>query len=458
MRKLSKGKKGFTLVIILLGLSLMSILGLVIIGVTTSNFKMAKLDSRSQSAYYIAEAGINYMIDEINTEVNKGEMIGEELFQYIENRAMTLDGDFFEGNNGEEPKAFINVSQVGINEEIRSYEIQSIGEIGDSKRTVNSVIGIVCETTQKKGHFGDVFIYSPKFTFKGSAIKGEGGTIVSGGLMTDDLNRGALLDVTNIYFGGPVTMDGGSTSFGNVNKPGGIYIDGNLTFLNGSRNVYGDIHVNGNAVLKDVILHGNMYVNGNLKFIANGPTLNEKIFYTGNIDVPSNYQQEILSKCTKVESVDPFTIPSFDIEMKDLSWYSQNDYKIRGNVSEDIIPDNAKLVVDNFYSKHYTSPNGNIVIISEKDIDISGWRNISGVLIALNGEVKLNVGSFTGVIISKKGTTASGGGWDINNLKLSDFFTESTMPIDIYEGNGSSSGNVGSGEMKLEVIIPTREN
>jgi type II secretory pathway component PulK len=71
LKKISKEQKGFAFIITILCLALMSILGFAIIGVTTSNFKMAKVDSRSQSSYYIAEAGANYMVDKINTEVEK---------------------------------------------------------------------------------------------------------------------------------------------------------------------------------------------------------------------------------------------------------------------------------------------------------------------------------------------------------------------------------------------------
>ena len=89
MKRIIKEQKGFALVITLLGLLVMSILGVTIIGVTTSNYNLTKIDSRSQSTYYIAEAGANYIIDRINREVQENVSQFEtsaEFFQYIEDQ------------------------------------------------------------------------------------------------------------------------------------------------------------------------------------------------------------------------------------------------------------------------------------------------------------------------------------------------------------------------------------
>lgn len=106
----------------------MSILGVAILGITGSNFKMAKIDSRSQSAYYIAEAGINYMIDEIYTEVYKDNSMyesNEDFFRNIEehfiNYTFTLNN--FEENNKLRPNALITVSWVGGDGDKRDYLI-----------------------------------------------------------------------------------------------------------------------------------------------------------------------------------------------------------------------------------------------------------------------------------------------------------------------------------------------
>lgn len=456
------------LIITLLGLVIMSVLGLSIISIATSNYKITKVDSRSQGAYYIAEAGVNYMIDHIKEEVQKNSSrynSSPEFFQYIENQftKSTATLDSFDENNGIKPKAFVTVSREGIEENRRDYKIVSEGKIGESTRKVYSVISITWVDSKQVGDLDDIFIYCPKFSFTGSSINGEGGTIVAGGLVTHDLNGGSELNVTNLYFGGTVIMNGGSASFGSKNKPGSIYVNGDLRLENGYRNVYGDVYVNGNAKLKDVVFHGDVYVNGDVLCIENGPTPKGKIYYTGRLETPYWYGQDKLSKFIKVDSVPSFTLPRFDVSKKEMSWYSQNGYTIAGNISMNVIPDNAKYVVDSFYSNHHTSPKGTIVIISENDIEIKGWRNLTGVLVSLNGRVKLEVGSFTGVILSKDNFTASGGGWNINMRILSDFFTDSKIPIDIFIGDGSGNddgGSDGGGSTapQVDIIEPIKED
>lgn len=65
MKRRSGNQNGFVLVTVILALLLISVLGIAIIRITTSTFKMTKIDSKSQSAYYIAESGINKAVDEI---------------------------------------------------------------------------------------------------------------------------------------------------------------------------------------------------------------------------------------------------------------------------------------------------------------------------------------------------------------------------------------------------------
>jgi len=71
IRPLVRDEKGVTLVATLIILIVVTIFGATIMGVTTANFRMAKLDSKSQSAYYIAEAGVHYIVDRINTEIKE---------------------------------------------------------------------------------------------------------------------------------------------------------------------------------------------------------------------------------------------------------------------------------------------------------------------------------------------------------------------------------------------------
>lgn len=275
MKNLLKEKRGFILITTILALALMSILGIAIMGVASSNFKMGKIDSRSQSAYYIAESGVNYIIDKINTEVNKDNSefnTIQAFFRNIDNlfTKNTIVLENFEENSGEQPKAFITVSHVGREEDTRDYKIESLGKIGDSARTVNSVISI---DWSKQDDFGasDLLLNTNKFIFSGSNFNAPGKTIVISGQDNNSMNGGSEIRVKNIYF---KQLENGvisGKSYGDINDPGDIYLDGNARILSSGRTMYGDVHTNGDFIVTGgVTIHGNLYVGG--KFEANGGT------------------------------------------------------------------------------------------------------------------------------------------------------------------------------------------
>ncbi len=335
MKRIIKEQKGFALVITLLGLLVMSILGVTIIGVTTSNYNLTKIDSRSQSTYYIAEAGANYIIDKINKEVQENVSQFEtsaEFFQYIEDQFTndTVILDSFEENYGEQPKAFITISQADTNEDVRDYKIESIGRIGDRKRTVSAILSISWNKEVKNEIIDELIFYAQSFSFMGSTVNAPTGGIIMDGIQTHNLNGNSTLNVSNMYFNGPVTMNKGSASFGSKDNPGNIYVNGDLEFWNGSRDVYGDIRVKGKFRLKDAKVHGNVYVDGDLE-LGWTPEIHKNIYYTGELIAPDSYNSILLKKCIKVDSLDSFEIPIIDYELREDSWYLDNGYIIKGN-------------------------------------------------------------------------------------------------------------------------------
>ena len=182
-------------------------------------------------------------------------------------------------------------------------------------------------------------------------MNAESGSIIMDGIETSNLNGGSLLNITNMYFNGPVKIDNGSASFGSKNKPGHIYVNGDLDFWSGTRNVYGDLRINGKFRLKDAIIHGDVYVNGDLE-LGWTPQIKKNIYYTGNLIAPSNYNQSILNKIVKVNSVDSFIIPMVDFDLKEDRWYKNNGYVVKGNETG-IIPQNAKILVDNYKNTNW---------------------------------------------------------------------------------------------------------
>lgn len=360
MRKNVDNQNGFALIVTIIALAVMAILGFNIIGVTSAHYKMTREDGKSQSTYYIAEAGANYMMDRVNEKVrdlkewqeeqelqefleedpdgNKP-MTKGEFFQYIEDafleRTFTLSD--FQVHGTEEPEASVTVTKEGSTVDSRDYKIISVGTIGSSKRTVNLIlsIGWIEKEDEKIEILDDLLFYSTQFSFSGTSANADRGAIVIDGVDTHHLNGGNHLNISNIYFNGPVTMNDGSASFGNKEYPGTIYVKGDLELWRGERNVYGDVWVDGNFRLKDAIMHGNVYVNGDL-ILDWEPVIHKNVYYTGEIRTPDNYYQSIIDKCIKVDRVDSFTIPGFNFRLREDQWYINNGYEIRGNEKGEI--------------------------------------------------------------------------------------------------------------------------
>lgn len=440
-KKWIKNEKGFALTFVLLVLVVVSILGLAIIGMTTSAFKMTRIHSDSESAYYIAEGGVNYTIDWIRTKVNDlydRVRSADEFFANLEsnmNKPIILDT--FESNFGRTPEAMITITgSRRSGEDSADYTITSRGRIGNSTRTVKSVI-TVNWTENGFAYMKDIFLYGSKLKFTGSSINGEEGTIIFDSI---NLDNNPSLKVSNLYFNASVTLDHSSGDIGNRNKPGKIYINGDLNFLSGAvRDIFGDVYVNGNLKLAGARLYGNVYVNGDVELDWT-PQIHENIYYTGILKAPEYFSRDLLDKCIKVDELPDFEIPLLDFELREGAWYAAHGYTVQDNVSEENIPDHARILANHYYSDSSQSPSGNIIIISKGDIVIKGWRHITGVLIAPNGSVFLEGGSFTGIILSKGGVITERGGWDLNMKQLSDFFTEDTLPVTVSKHREIDAG------------------
>ena len=290
-----------------------------------------------------------------------------------------------------------------------------------------------------------VFVYGNVLQFNGNSVTGPGATVViKGGLKTNDLNGGAFINVSNIYFDGDVTLDGGSASLGSETEPGAIYINGDLNLMGGGRDIYGDVYVSGNLYLKDARIHGNMYVQGKADLIGGEiygdlhlggdlylkgahthgdvyvdgnveldwtPIVDGNIEYTGGLTKPDWYNQSILDKCTQEPYVSE--VPSF--EMLDLaipSTKSEDWYTEKGYVSNGTWGDNMKIFSQGTISVS-GSANNVIVIASEGNIEIAGgsWNDpVTGVFFAPNGKVTFNGGFLEGVVIASDGLIVINGG------------------------------------------------
>lgn len=451
---------GFTLIVVLMVLVVLSILGLSINAIASNSVKISTGERDDQSVFYIAEAGLTVEIAEIEetaTEVYNSTENEAEFFNTLNARiiaASKSSSATFENTQEKETKARIDVEELNTGNP-REYKIVSVGTIGSKARKVKAIISI--EWSENNEIIDDLLFYSKIFSFHGTAVNAESGSIIMDGIETHSLNGGSSLNIKNMYFNGPVKMNGGSASFGSKNDPGRIYVNGDLDFWEGTRNVYGDVRVNGNFRLKDAIINGDVYVNGDLE-LGWTPQIKKNIYYTGKLIIPSNYNQSLLSKVIGVDSVDSFTIPMVDFDLKEDSWYINNGYVVKGNETG-TIPQNSKMLVDNYKNNSWQSITGQVVIVSKGDIILRGGNGFTGALIAPNGKVEYSGdGVFNGVIISKNEIKLSAGGNTINYKSLNEIFG-SDIPLVVNDvlGEGNNENGSAAKDVKLTIKSSIKE-
>ncbi|WP_084600707.1 PKD domain-containing protein [Methanolacinia paynteri] len=322
-----------------------------------------------------------------------------------------------------------------------SVTLTACNEGGCNSTTINvTVFGFSDFVTNES-----VFVYGTKLDFKGDTIVGENSTvIITGDILSGDLNGNAKIYVSNIYVNGSVELSG-SQYLGSTTLPGLIYITDNLD-LTGNSRVYGDeIYVGGNVVLYtgisgvlytdgdlyfnngnidgeahvkgDLHLNGghvsdDIYVDGNVVLAEPGgwcPNIDNgvSIYYTGSLSNLGGCSNYILNKCHPVASVPDFSMPVFlEIPIPDTrseQWYDNHNY-----VNTSSLVSGIKIYDDNSYSTvvYYYNSAENIVIVSGGDINIyvNQWAyHVTGVLFAPYGRVTFHGSYFEGVVIARDG-------------------------------------------------------
>lgn len=138
-----KNEKGITLILVLIVLVILSITGLSILTFSSSNLKTSVTESNSQSAFYIAEAGVNKTLSDIEKALpllEKQSKNETEFLLKIEQTIIKTSAlQSFSVNKGNQPLATINVEK---NTPKGTYKITSVGTIGERSRKVERVFAI----------------------------------------------------------------------------------------------------------------------------------------------------------------------------------------------------------------------------------------------------------------------------------------------------------------------------
>ena len=292
---------------------------------------------------------------------------------------------------------------------------------GTANVSKNNYITIPASTFVTYVIDADVFVYGNQLTFAGATVTGPDATvIINGDLLTSQLNGGTSLAVHTIYVTSTVNLNGGSAGLGSSSNPGAIYVNGSMWAWSGARDIYGDLHINGNFNLKDARIHNNVYVNGDLT-LGWTPVIDSGvyIYYTGTFTHPDSMSTDITSKCVKVTSVPSFTMPDGGMApVKAATWYTSKGYVSGGSLTS-----NTKIFADTYSSSSWGSSATNVVIIaSNGDITLTqGWGDITGVLYAPNGKVTFSGGSFEGVAIARDGFYVTSGGTHVTFRNLDEY-------------------------------------
>jgi len=182
---------GYTLIGVLLIFTILAVLGISLTMLSLTSVKTSTAERENQSAFYIAESGINLQIKAIEKKIQEdyGDGTAKDEAEFYNNIMNGLPGKFefdnFEKINQVRPKANVKVSHI---EGTRNhFRIESIGEIAGEKRAVTKDVAIKWiqqESDNGKGK-GEIFPFS---IFTSGDIKASGSVIVHGdiGMVEED--------------------------------------------------------------------------------------------------------------------------------------------------------------------------------------------------------------------------------------------------------------------------------
>ncbi|WP_368633949.1 pilus assembly PilX N-terminal domain-containing protein [Kurthia gibsonii] len=198
MRKYVKSNDGYALVIALLVITVVTVLGLGILTTTSSSKKLSEEENKDQTAYYIAEAGLNQKKEELKEipnlyneyiknkdikEMKEADIIKAFLKEIknkpILNKETIYREDIFKRKNAEAKVIVTIPSETELKFTITSTGIiKSNDSSNEKKRTVQSVDSYKLAITEKPAEeeFGTskyVIHALGNFSFIGNVIKGK---------------------------------------------------------------------------------------------------------------------------------------------------------------------------------------------------------------------------------------------------------------------------------------------
>lgn len=311
-----KEEKGAALLSAVLIVLVITMLGVALLTMTTSNLKQTGMEREHQAVYYIAEAGANWVINEISIKVNElseVKLSHKDFFAELDDYIGSLGTNYndFEVSFGEQPEATVNVETsdklvITWDEEngeryskaVKTYTITSKGEIAGLSRSVTAAIqvghGIKKEPPGHHPSFDYVL-----FSGGQGALTTQSASNIDGNVYAYEVDiepskskiNGNIISETSVELGNATTINGNIYAMGGYVKlesskskiTGDIHATGDVTFGNGT-SLTGNIYANGEIKLKDsnVSINGDIHSEGNVE-LGHGGNVNA-IYTRGNIE------------------------------------------------------------------------------------------------------------------------------------------------------------------------------
>lgn len=411
LHKYIQNENGVALYVVLLVLIVISLLGLGIMGLAVNNVKMSSNERNHQSAYYIAEAGATKVL----SNISKNACTTDFEEQYLNKE---IQYDSFKESFGEKPKASITIKPLA-NE---TYLLNSEGEIGKSKRTVESTFKINCEEDGKV----PIEILSDLAVFS----HGEMNLIstVTGNIGTNSTANGSIfIDWGMANYTGVINLAPGA-------NPNNI-IDTAYT-MSGLKPTFNHMPEARLYTLPDfpnypegLPRHPNIYLSGNMKEIIN---LTEDRFYN-EIKLASDTSLTFHLNQDRMIRVKSLELP-------------QGHINITGNGKLTLyIEDQFIMTGSSTINKNEPSDKLSIFYKGAKKLDFANDIRINGSLYTQNSDLNLGgSGAITGHILSGGSTITVGGG---ANLKSRVILAPSAF---VHVKNGTVKGSIICNTFKID--------
>ncbi len=274
MKKWFSKSEGSVLIGVLVGLVILSMLGIALIYISTNGLKIAVFDRNHGSAYFVAESGINNGVkfleskaEELSRQDLSHEEFRDEMGLYVSNYLSGLVFDDFKAGKGEqEARAEISAEVIdfykkeeGYNysDYVIKYQVSALGEFDGNQRELTSVIEMTHRLYDLGGLASPIFDYA---IFQGgtATLTINHGTNIEGPIYSHDFDElparavlnSDIVSLTDIAVGSNTTINGNVFAYGMYGSSGNVLLKPAGIIVNGQIHAKGDVIVSAGTTVR----------------------------------------------------------------------------------------------------------------------------------------------------------------------------------------------------------------